>query len=72
MVMAEYREPDLISIPEAMKRFNVRRNTLKSALKRGTIRRYEREIGKERIFVDAREVEMKLRPRLVDGGSDQT
>lgn len=65
--MSVANDVELISIPEAVKRFGLSRQTLYAAMEEGTITRYERELGKTRIFVDAKEVERKLRPRPAEG-----
>jgi hypothetical protein len=68
MVVAQ---DEWISIPEAMRRFHLSRNTLSSAIDRGVIAERRRELGKERRFVNAREVERKLTPQPPEQDPEQ-
>lgn len=69
--MATEEKPELITMAEAAKRFNVHVSALRQWRDAGLIREYRRELGKTRIFVDAREIERKLRPAPEGGRDDE-
>ena len=59
-------QPELISINDAKKRFDVGRQTIVGWIQRGLIQRYDRKIGKVRVFVDAHQIEELLRANMTE------
>lgn len=62
--------PELLTIAEAARRFGVTPSAVRQWRDAGLIQEYRRELGKARVFVDACEIERKLRP-TPDGGTGQ-
>lgn len=66
MVVSE--EQEIIPLREAIKRFRMSRQAFYDAFERGYIRRYDRPIGRDKVFVDARQVERVLQPKPREDG----
>ncbi len=54
---------ELISIADAARRFHISRQAIHDAIDRGDLTPHDRELGSPRRFVDAKEIDRKLKPQ---------